>query len=293
MKFYSLIFLIGGVVSVSYSQIPNYSFENWVDMGGYSEPEGWSNLNSVSAPAGIVTCESGSPGNPGTSYLKLTSKSVPGAGIMPGIAISGEMDVVSMEPISGFAFSERPEELTGKWQHMIFGTSQGFVDVQLTRWDAATSSRIVVASAHKTLTGMAMSWATFSIPLTYLEDNYPDSCVITLAASGATPAANDYLYIDNLAFEGEAVISGIQQSMQNEFVRIAPNPVNETATVYFQDLLQAESLMVYAATGQLMYKYDIWNMPELKLDVSTFEPGIYTITAISQYGKGSQLLVVK
>ncbi|MBK9320544.1 MAG: hypothetical protein IPM91_18245 [Bacteroidetes bacterium] len=63
------------------------------------------------------------------------------------------------------------------------GSSQGYIDVLLTRWDG--NQRIVVANAHRTLTGMAMNWATFNIPLNYLDGNNPDSCMIVLAASGA------------------------------------------------------------------------------------------------------------
>lgn len=194
---------------VAKAQIPNYSFENWTNMGSYSNPDQWGTMNNLTALGGVYTATIGTPGNPGTSYLKLTSKTA-GPIVAPGIAVSGVLDSMSMQPISGFPFTSRPLSLTGKWQHMIFGNSQGHISVTLTRWDATSGTREVVATKTTTLSGMAMSWASFTVTLNYLTGNNPDTCIIELAASGATPTNNDYLWVDNLAFTGSVV--GIENS---------------------------------------------------------------------------------
>ncbi|MBK9317364.1 MAG: hypothetical protein IPM91_00010 [Bacteroidetes bacterium] len=80
---------------------------------------------------------------------------------------------------------------------MIFGSSQDYIYLLPTRWDYG-NQRIVVANAHRALTGMAMNWATFNIPLNYLDGKQSDSCMIVLAASGAQPTNGDYLWIDNM-----------------------------------------------------------------------------------------------
>ena len=107
--------------------IPNASFENWTNMGSYSNPNGWDQLNSLTSLGGIYTCEQGSPGAVGSFYLKLTSKTAGIAGVVPGVAVSGLIDITTQQPKSGFAFSGQPQALTGKWQHMIFGNSQGYI----------------------------------------------------------------------------------------------------------------------------------------------------------------------
>jgi hypothetical protein len=162
------------------AQIPNNGFENWTSIGSYYNPDSWSCLNDMTASASIFTCERGTPGNPGSYYLMLTSKTITGMGIMPGIAVSGTFNQSTMQPLSGFPFSHRPANLTGSWQHMIFGSSQGYIDVQLTRWDTSMQMRMPVSSVHYVLTGMEMSWANFTIPLTYVDGKNPDSCIITL-----------------------------------------------------------------------------------------------------------------
>ncbi|TAL56861.1 MAG: T9SS type A sorting domain-containing protein [Bacteroidetes bacterium] len=187
----------------AFTQIPNQGFETWNNMGAYSNPDQWGTLNNTTALASVYTATKGTPGNPGSSYLKLTSKTTP-AGVANGIAVSGKLDSTTMQPKSGFAFSQQPTKFTGSWQHMIFGNSQGSVSATLTMWNVTTKMREVVATANQTLSGMAMSWANFSISFTYVSGNMPDSCIIVLKASGSNPTNGDYLWVDNLALSGTA-----------------------------------------------------------------------------------------
>lgn len=225
LKFLSFI---AGIIytGCAIAQIPNSSFEIWTDMGSYEVPESWSTLNAMTDASGIYTCEVGTPGNPGSSYLKLTSQNITGMGVMPGLAVSGLLDPSDFTALTGFPFSSRPEKLTGMWQHMIFGSSQGYIDVQLTKWDAINNERIVVGNGHKPLTGMAMSWAAFTVNISYFLDFNPDTCIITFSASGDTPAQNDFLYVDDLQFEGEDVPSYLFNYSSNQEVSIFPNPTS-------------------------------------------------------------------
>jgi len=77
---------------------------------------------------------------------------------------------------------------------------------------------------------MAMSWATFTINLTYLSSTAPDSCMIVLKASGTTPTNNDYLWVDNLAFNGSVTGLNNQESFLSD-VTIFPNPTSDNATI--------------------------------------------------------------
>lgn len=190
------------IFTVSKAQtIPNSSFESWTNMGSYNNPSGWATMNNSTSSSSIYTATKGTPGNVGSAYLKLTSKTI-GSSVVNGVAVSGEIDSLSMEPKSGFPFAQRPTSLTGKWQHMIYGSSQGSIEIILTRWDSTMKMRMTVGSGKVTLSGMAMSWASFSVPINYTESANPDSCIIFMKSSGATPTNLDYLWIDNLAFTG-------------------------------------------------------------------------------------------
>ncbi len=233
------------------AQIPNSGFETWMNMGTYENPDGWATLNDYTTGAGVYTAEKGTPGSPGSFYLKLTSKTV-GPTVANGIAVSGVLDPATQQPVSGFAFNQQPESFTGKWQHMIYGTSQGSINVQLTRWDAGTNSRVIVATANKTLTGMAMSWANFTIPFVYTDAQAPDSCIIVMKASGSNPTNQDYLWVDNLAFTGN--VAGIESQSIFADLSIFPNPTTENFTVNIHSKeAQTISYELISVTGDVLY----------------------------------------
>ncbi len=273
------------VFTISRAQtIPNAGFESWTSMGSYNNPDSWSCLNSITAPMSTYTCMKGTPGKMGAAYLNLTSKTVSGIGVVPGVAVSGLIDQTTMKAKSGFAYNSRPLNLTGSWQHMIYGSTQGFIDVLLTRWDATAKTRVTVASAHNVLSGMAMSWAAFTIPLTYVDSNNPDSCIITLSASGTNPTANDYLWVDNLGFSG--TVSGVSTLNFNGNVTLFPNPSSENIGIDLSSLNdKILMLRIYDVQGKLIKEIQ---SPEassnLSLNISDLSKGNYILTVITGVG---------
>ncbi len=245
-----------GIITTTKAQIPNFSFENWTNAGTYEIPDMWGTMNNTTKLASIYTATKATPGSPGNSYIKLTSKTV-GTSVVNGIAVSGKLDSLTMTAKSGFAFAQRPFSLTGKWQHMIYGSSQGSIQITLTRWDVGLNQRVTVASANQVLSGMAMSWANFTIPLTYADGNFPDTCIITMKASGNAPTNNDYLWIDNLLFAGS--VTGINKVANYiSSINIFPNPATEKITVELNTKIQSTiTLQIIDVTGKLISENNI------------------------------------
>lgn len=245
----AIALMFTAVISKAQS-IPNEGFETWTNMGTYGMPDSWSTLNQMTSSAGTFTAQSGA-GNVGTYCLKLTSRNVTGMGVMPGVATSGTLNQTTFQPINGFAYNMRSANLTGKWQHMISGSSQGYVDVQLTRWDAGMNMRMPVATGHLTLSGMAMSWASFTVPLTYSDQtNAPDSCMITLSASGTAPTDGDYLWVDALAFTGTVAPLAINDINLTEN-SVYPNPV--TCSLNIKNNQGANEICIFDMTGKMVF----------------------------------------
>jgi hypothetical protein len=270
---------IGLMSAISFAQLPNPGFETWMNMGTYENPDGWSTLNDLTTSTGVYTATKGTPGSPGASYLKLTSKTV-GSSVVNGVAVSGQIDPITQQPVSGFAFNQQPASFNGKWQHMIYGSSQGSINVTLTRWDATSNSRIIVATANKTLSGMAMSWANFTIPFVYADTQAPDSCIIVMKASGNNPTQDDYLWVDNLSFVGNVVGLNEESSFDSEMV-LYPNPAYEKATI----LLNAKDsekvqLEIYSLSGTMILSREIElfeGKNEIPVDITTITTGSYLI----------------
>jgi len=284
-----LIFSILGCALFSgavMSQIPNFSFENWTTVGSYSNPDNWGTMNNTTAGASVYTATKGTPGSPGTAYLKLTSKTV-NTTVVNGIAVSGVLDSITMMPKSGFAFSQSPANFTGKWQHMIYGSSQGSLQVTLTRWDTGLNQRVTVATANQTLSGMAMSWANFTLPFTYTDGNNPDTCIIVLKASGSAPTNNDYLWVDNLAFSG--TVTGIEK--YDSFLsnmNIYPNPSTESITLNLNlKSPQQITIEITDLTGKLIRSRNVGTLQGESIqtiNVSGIAKGTYTVRVVGERG---------
>ncbi len=216
------------------AQIPNNGFENWTSMGSYSNPDNWDQLNGTTTTAGVYTCTKGTPGNVGSSYLKLTSKTVTGMGVIPGIATNGTLNIGSMKVQGGSPYTTRSAAFTGNWQYMGYSGDVGSILVFLTKWNTSTMKRDTIANGSQQLTGMVMSWATFSISLNYKSTANPDTVQIILSASGTTPANNSYLYVDNLGFSG--VVPGTATGITNMenytgTISVYPNPATDYISV--------------------------------------------------------------
>lgn len=284
MKKQILSIIFGAACSLSaFAQIPNNGFENWSTVGSYNNPDSWGNLNAVTSVLSVYTCVKGTPGAVGTAYMKLTSKSVVGMGVVPGIAVTGTIDIVSMKPKGGFPMTTRPQALTGKCQYM-YGASPndiGFMSVTLTKWDANTNTSLPIASGIKNLTGMEMSWADFSIPLTYVSSATPDTAMIVLSASGATPSNGSYLYVDNLNFTGTA--TGINELNSLNAISIYPNPSSENQIHISATNEKLQSIDIMSIEGKLISHTDVYsNNNENIIDISSLQAGQYIVKLNSE-----------
>ena len=279
-----LIFTILAVSSCilsAYSQIPNNGFENWTQVGTYMDPDGWGNLNSMTSPLGVLTCEKGTPGSPGNSYLKLTSRNVMGFGVIPGIAVSGEIDPATATAVGGFAYNQRPQKLTGKWQYMAFAANdQGYIGAVLTKWNSTLNQADTIAAIYYALPGMVMSWASFALTFNYLSNDTPDSCLIVLASSGAHAANNSYLYIDNLAFSGSVGITEPGKSLSD--FRITPNPVHGVVHFSVQNQTNAPfEVSLSDITGRQIVNLESTSgtqQTDLSFDTADLPKGLYLVT---------------
>ena len=277
-----LLFIAVAFSTTMVAQIPNSGFEAWTNAGGINTPNGWGTLNAMTAPSMTFTAAAGTPGVGSATYLSLTSKSI-GAANVNGIAVSGILNTSTMQPVSGFAYTGQPVSMTGKWQHMIFGSSQGSVSVTLTKWNTLTSQRETVASGLQNLSGMAMSWANFTINLNYVMGVAPDSCIIVLKASGASPTDGDYLYVDNLAFSGDISSIILNESLA-ENITIYPNPAkNDLFVSVTSNTTQNLKIELTNIEGQLMHTELLSTTQGTSIqtiNTSNLSPGTYFIKII-------------
>lgn len=290
----ALIAVLATFLPAAWAQIPNASFENWTAAGGYSTPDGWDNFNALTSSASVYTCEQGTTGAPhGSSFIMLTTRMV-GSSAVPGLAMSGKYDFVAHKPKSGFPFTGRPGSLTGKWQYVPQGTDTGRIAVYLTKWNTATNNRDFIAAVEYDLPGTVASWASFSIPITYLSAAAPDSAIIGLVSSnkGATPGT--YLYVDSLNFAGFA--AGISATADAKYnATLSPNPAKDNLSVDFGAVVTEDiELQVIDRYGRMVASA-AWTPGSrvYSMSLGTLVPGMYFVKIKLGEDMQAQRLVVQ
>ena len=291
MKKLSTLFFATFISAAAFAQIPNAGFETWDSTSGYGTPVGWESADSLTGLTGVYTCEQGSPGFAGNHYLKLTSKNVIGFGVAAGIAMSGKINFTTYLPESGYAFTARPVALTGEWQYAPgASTDTGSVSLLFTKWNG--TSRDSVGFIYYKLPGSVTSWTAFSLPITYLKSENPDTAEIYFSSSTATTAAaGSYLYIDTLGFTsaGTAVA---QVNGLNSALSISPNPSLGAFTVNISSgNMEPAQIVVTNMLGQKVMETTIaTNTPaSLQLDAPA---GIYFLNAVTGNGRWSEKLLI-
>ncbi len=280
------------------AQIPNANFESWTAHTGYDTPDSWDNLNSMTSLASVYTCEKGTTGAPsGASYLKLTSKTVTGIGVAPGIAVTGTINTTTFSVTGGFPFTTRPINLTGQWQYMAYGSDAGHIAIMLSKWNMTTSRRDTVAFTDQVLSGMAMSWASFTIPVIYRTGAIPDTAMILLSSSGSTPVANSYLWVDTLKFTGASPAYSVNSTNKETPLTIYPNPAtNATNVVYYSSTGADISISVTDMSGRIVRELNskaTKGENNVVVNTSGISSGIYTVRVTEEQAHEERMLMIK
>ncbi|MFZ4399954.1 MAG: T9SS type A sorting domain-containing protein [Bacteroidales bacterium] len=265
-----LLFVL--ISSTVMAQIPNPGFETWSG----NEPVGWDNMNSITILPTYNTCLQGTPGNPGNSYLKLVTKTVPIAGVVPGIALSGKIDKTTFQPKSGFAYNQRPTALTGNWQYMAGSlTDQGFIAIAFTKWNTINNKRDTISTNYCPLTGMVMSWESFNIPIVFSTSAIPDTCLIILSSSALSGAvANSYLYVDNLNFSFVNTVKENKSKISN--FNIYPNPVTNLLQFDIPEITSSKlTYKILNSLGQTVLSSDV--LLGTSIETKGLLPGFYQL----------------
>ncbi len=285
-------FLILLLSAFSMAQIPNGNFENWSTINGYQSPYSWDNLNTITFNQNIFTCYKGAPGQSGNSYLAVITRSVSGKGIVPGRVVSGKIDTVTYNPISGFPFVQRPQNLNYYLQYMPYDPSDTCsVKVILTKWNSSLLRRDTIAKGLNNYNVMAHSWLFNSVYLNYHSGDAPDSAMIIISSSGVNAKNGSYIYLDNMSFSGNVV--GIEELELRSKIKIYPNPSKNYFTIELKEMPANSnySIEVKDLKGTTFKKLDISKEFNL-IDVTNIPEGSYIIQIQTEKTRLNKKIVI-
>jgi len=277
-KHLSLLAILCFAIGVNAQLIPNGDFENWTA----GSPVSWATYNNVAALMGItpapVTQESPAPS--GNYYLKAVSRNNPiTGGNLPGIALLGNADAVAGTGSIGIPFTQTPAFFSGEFKHeMVASTDSMIILCQLTKWDAANNTQIVVGETVilNSITSVT-SWTSFSNPITYLTADAPDSLTIGVVSIGGDGAA---VSIDNFAFSATSIgVNNIELTEQS--INLFPNPASNQAyldlSAVEEQLALGVKVEVIDMTGRVVETHLSVRNRLFQLNTSNLNTGKYLV----------------
>jgi hypothetical protein len=251
------------------AQVPNGSFEQWTSFGTYQDPTGWTSLNLLTSSLGAApSCEQYTPASAGSYAVKVTTRTVMGLGVLPGLLLSGSPDA----EVDGFPYTSRPQALIGKWRADVGPGDEAVVTVTLTRWDPVAGERVAVGAGVATVTADIGSWTPFAAAIQYTGPQDPDTASIAILSSANAGVDGTWIAVDELAF-GTAV--GVEEAYLGS-VQLYPVPVVDELTLATDQVVR--SIEIWSADGRLV----LTSRPgtdRVVMDLTPFSTGVYTLVA--------------
>lgn len=303
MKKFILLSAVSCLSTFSFAQvIPNAGFETWVNNQEtpqvYSVPQFWISIDALQTELYYLFGDSTyvvhsvsqvSSSHSGSSAVQMRVVQSNEGDTVAG-AIFSERSAVHFFDVAfggsgalGYAFASRPANLTGYRKFTIVGGDTAIAGVVMTKWNTTTNSRDTVVNIQNyQFTTAAANWTSFSIPLTYLLNENPDTCLIVAGiVSSSTPHLGTTFSLDDLAFTGNVAI-GIPEQTDNAAVDVYPNPFNEETTVSFHDvMLNHASLEIYDMLGNKVRVMADLNGENITINREGLSSGMYFYNLIN------------
>ncbi|OWY20340.1 T9SS C-terminal target domain-containing protein [Sphingobacteriales bacterium UPWRP_1] len=274
MKTVWLFLLLLICFEFTYAQdIPNPGFENWVQYGGYKDPEGWFTINSLTVLGGLVTVTqaTGADAHSGQYAMRLRSGSIFGQ-VAPGIAATGSINPTTQDIDGGVPYTQRPLGFSGWYKYEPQAGDTATIAVNFTRWNPATQQTEDVGECFFFETQTVGTYTQFWAPVTYFSEEQPDTMVIViLSSSGEAPVANSTLYVDDLAFNFEPL--GLGNLPQAVLTPVYPLPAAGSCNIN-NAYGAATAMQIANQNGQEVLRLPL--APGInRIDLETLPSGLY------------------
>lgn len=273
----------------------NAGFENWTNVILFNEPTGYVSSNyfsiilgtgglpraNVSKSAGIK--HGGNFAAKLESYAQNTGDSLG----VPGLIITGSLNIASAAITPGFPYVGRPAELRGFYKYAQgLSADSGTALVSLMKRNILTGQQEAVAVGFGVFSNKT-TFGEFSVPLFYASNEIPDTAIIVFSTTSSlstdsaaltSAPVGSILYLDDLSFFG-SVAAGLESIDALLQVCAYPNPSSDLVNITFvQKTAGAGQLTIRDLRGKLIYQQAI-NLSagknEIPVATKDWDSGLY------------------
>ncbi|MCX7798467.1 MAG: T9SS type A sorting domain-containing protein [Melioribacter sp.] len=278
------------------SQIPNNSFEEWVD----GNPVGWFSSNRLFLNT-IITI---TPTNISNSGLKAVKGEVIQTPILfaPFLILGNEG--------TGIPYAQRPAMLTGYYQFFPQGGDRLQILAGLFKGGFSLSGNSLLIKGKLIGYGIlninneAREYTLFRLPIVYSSNENPDTCGILVRIIGQSTDndyhAGSYFLLDDLEFTNISNINEKEILSNNfELLQNYPNPFNSTTKISYKIPEDGHvNLKVYDILGKevatLVNEKKHAGTHFINFDATDLISGVYIYTVYyNGYSKSKKMLLTK
>lgn len=258
------------IFSYSKSQdLPNGSFEKWVDSNNYENPESWDTNNEFGTIGGETPVNKTSDSHDGTTAVSVKTVEIFGQQIAGFLSITYE-------------YSSRPEKLTGFYKGTIKTGDSITISISLLK--KAGNKLEAIGTGNTFLYQTQQNYTSFEVPITYYTEQSPDSASINILSSVLSTPMDNIVYLDDLSFKGGNMQSSIEEKDHQSNLRIFPNPVRNTLNLKFDETdFTRLPLNIYDLLGNRVKTFKT-SSGSGTYDVSQLQPGVYFYTILTSHG---------
>lgn len=229
-------------------------------------PLDWATLNAVSAPGEPMNERV--PGHSGAYAMQMTTRLVAGTA-MAAAAVSGSFNG------EGFPWTTRSASLVGKLKfHTGVEGDAGIITVSMMRRDPITGGRSFLGSGYLAWSEEATAWSDFTVPITYVNEEVPDSAVIIISSSDAAiMGVGTQLTLDDLQFQEVATGIVLNEHLYPS-VRVSQRAA---ALVLSTELGGFRTIDLLDATGRSFVRHQEEGST-VTIDTSGIPSGVYVLS---------------
>ena len=269
LKCLVMLLVIGSLSVQSQNLIPNGSFENWNNQGGYEAPDGWTSSSKLTTTFGIpenaVKVSGPNDVYSGNHAIRLESTTFFGAPVSGHVGL-GDITYNNETYGGGIAVTQSPDNFTGWYKFDPVNGDSAVFAIMVTKWNSTLSKRDTLGTAFFVSTNHDSIYTKFDVPFVYTSSLTPDSLFLEIISGGPSTQGGSVLYVDELAANVDTLCNNLSVWVNQGF-----NPA-------------AGDMTADVTGGTPPYTY-LWSNLETIQSINVLgSPGTYTVTVTDTNG---------
>ena len=287
MKNKLLIIVLILITAFGYAQIPNNSFEEWVQTNNYENPKNWNTPNVYTQLGSATVVDKSDDAFSGNFSARLESKEIkigtltflaPGAITLADFQINPATQTFSYS--GGLFLQQNVYELKGMYKYQGVGNDSAVIVMYNFR-NRANEDYDAIGRGYTYLND-AENWTPFTVKMKYLNGHVPDTfnvLIMSTTDEGLQNMSHDgsVLLVDSLSISTNTGIINLWE--KPIALHVYPNPSSSIIHFEIEKAEKNRELVLYDQEGRILVT-NAFHTKIISLDISEFSSGMYSYAVV-------------